>query len=63
MQMQSKNTSYVNKLTNDECQKALEKWAGKICCGTSKPAVEGHIVSLISYNALDVSNQQLKHLI
>lgn len=52
--MTSKDTSFVYKLSRDECREALLKWAGEKCCRSKKAAEEGHIGECYSYNALEV---------
>lgn len=52
--MTSKDTSYVFKLSKDECRQALIKWAGEKCCRSKKAAEEGHIGECYSFNALEV---------
>ena len=42
-------------LTRAQCKDALVKYSEGICCGTSKPAIEGNIMNIVSYNSFRVS--------
>ena len=53
-QMSSKDTSYVYKLSKEECMTALDKWVSDQCCKAKKPVKEGHLGDVYSYNALEV---------
>ncbi len=50
----SKDTSYVYKLSRDQCQETLEKWVGDQCCKGSRAAKQGHLTDVWTYNALEV---------
>lgn len=50
----TKETEHVYKLSKDECKEALLKQISG-CCTSKKPAEEGHMTNIISYNALEVN--------
>ncbi len=50
----SKDTSYVYKLSKDQCKDALKKWVDKSICKSSLAIKDGHIGDVWTYNALDV---------
>ena len=50
----SKDTSYVYKLSKDQCREALKKWVDSQCCKGSHAVKEGHIGDTWTYNALEV---------
>ncbi len=50
-------------LTNPQCKDALIKYSEGICCGSSKPALEGNITNIVSYNSFRVSLKFIKLLL
>ena len=54
----SKDTSYVFKLSRDQCQEALLNHVKQFCCKGSRAAKDGHITDVWTYNALEVSKNK-----
>jgi hypothetical protein len=55
-QMNTKNSmENFTVLTQEQCKDALIKYSNSKCCGSSKPAVEGNISNIVSYNSFRVS--------
>ena len=50
----SKDTSFVYKLSKDTCAEALKNHVKSLRCKTEKPAYEGHISDIKTFNVLEV---------